>query len=281
MGHEIPAQVGERDSIIGFVCSVLSSTGRWESNIETNTSGIDVAVVDATGTPVPKARVIITNEAGEDIANGITDPRGGFSVSHTPPGTYKLTLRADGFRDWTESLLVQKHSIAEAKVILSPGHRPQPGASQSGHEIFGRYDSDQAGPLGLDLLVTDPIGAVIPQARITFVQDATGAKFEGHTDERGAFHASGLVEGAYSIEVEMRGFKTHKTSVVVRENEALRMTIQMQVERLTIRDGVPTLDPEPESSKSPSEFLPEPSGNPSAKTARKGSPENDPGAPKN
>ena len=55
--------------------------------------------------------------------------------------------------------------------------------------------------------VTDSTGAVLPGVTVLAVNDATGNRFEGVTDERGIYRIPARV-GAYAISAELSGFST-------------------------------------------------------------------------
>jgi hypothetical protein len=56
--------------------------------------------------------------------------------------------------------------------------------------------------------VTDPTGALIPNAQVVIVNQDTGAKaFNGKTDSSGAFVASEVLPGSYAVTVTAKGMK--------------------------------------------------------------------------
>lgn len=56
--------------------------------------------------------------------------------------------------------------------------------------------------------VSDPSGAVVPGAKVTVTNLATGASREVKTDERGHYFIPQLAPGMYEVRVELEGFKT-------------------------------------------------------------------------
>jgi outer membrane receptor protein involved in Fe transport len=54
--------------------------------------------------------------------------------------------------------------------------------------------------------VTDPTGAVVPNAKVTVVNPATSAQRVSSTDARGAYAVVGLLPAVYSVTVEASGF---------------------------------------------------------------------------
>ena len=92
-------------------------------------SGIDLIVLDPSGTAIPKARVIIADPQNEEMANGLTDRWGKFSASQVPPGAYNVTIRLVGFQAHSSTLLVQEHAVAELNVTLPFEPAPTPSAT--------------------------------------------------------------------------------------------------------------------------------------------------------
>jgi hypothetical protein len=55
--------------------------------------------------------------------------------------------------------------------------------------------------------ITDPAGAVVPQAQINLKDDATGSVFKSTSDARGQFSLAGLAPGRYELNIDSPGFK--------------------------------------------------------------------------
>src|SRR5690348_15343259 len=73
--------------------------------------------------------------------------------------------------------------------------------------------------------VTDPSGAVIPDAKIQIVQTNTNSTIDLATDSQGLYNAPNLPAATYRITVSKEGFKTG-----VREPVEVRPTVQVQVD---------------------------------------------------
>jgi hypothetical protein len=54
-------------------------------------------VEDASGAPIPAARIVLKNQDTGAERRSEADPFGHFSISGLPPGTYALRLEAPGF----------------------------------------------------------------------------------------------------------------------------------------------------------------------------------------
>jgi len=56
--------------------------------------------------------------------------------------------------------------------------------------------------------IVDPMGALVPNAKITITDPNSKRSIESRTDEQGSFQVSHLAPGTYDIEVQSPGFKT-------------------------------------------------------------------------
>lgn len=66
---------------------------------------------------------------------------------------------------------------------------------------------------GIAVLVSDPSGAVIPNASVQVMNDTDKAMGSGTTNQRGLFTLVGLTAGAYVIDVSAQGFKKDREEV--------------------------------------------------------------------
>ncbi|HKF21532.1 MAG TPA: TonB-dependent receptor [Candidatus Angelobacter sp.] len=78
--------------------------------------------------------------------------------------------------------------------------------------------------------VTDPQGAVVPGAKVTVTNVATGIETKSTTDQEGRYQAPELPIGSYKVKVERDGFKTTETSAYTLEiNQVLRLDVRLPV----------------------------------------------------
>jgi len=82
--------------------------------------------------------------------------------------------------------------------------------------------------------VTDPSGAVIPGATITLTNTQTAISRTFTSNSAGAYTASPLPIGEYTLRVEVKAFKTYeRTGIVLNVNDTLRIDVQLQVGEIT------------------------------------------------
>ncbi|MDT7807696.1 MAG: hypothetical protein QOJ70_1509 [Acidobacteriota bacterium] len=72
--------------------------------------------------------------------------------------------------------------------------------------------------------VTDPQGAVVPNAKVSVRSQATGAERTAQTDDSGNYQVASLQPGAYRVEVQAQGFQT--LSVNQLDIEVARTVVQ-------------------------------------------------------
>ncbi|MFN7929499.1 MAG: carboxypeptidase-like regulatory domain-containing protein [Blastocatellia bacterium] len=78
--------------------------------------------------------------------------------------------------------------------------------------------------------VTDPSGAAVPNAKITYTHPATGLTRSIMTDEGGEYIAPNLPPGLYNIVVEANGFKkTTLPNVQVGVDQKARVDVKLEV----------------------------------------------------
>ena len=78
--------------------------------------------------------------------------------------------------------------------------------------------------------VTDPSGGVIPAARITLTNVATGASYETVTTATGNYTLSSLPVGTYTLTVEQAGFsRQEQTNVRIQVAVTARLDVQLKV----------------------------------------------------
>lgn len=82
--------------------------------------------------------------------------------------------------------------------------------------------------------VTDPQGGVVPNAKVTIREDATGLSYDLTTNESGEFVRPALKPGTYSISVEASGFRrAQQQNVVIVGGDRVAVPITLTVGNIT------------------------------------------------
>jgi hypothetical protein len=98
-------------------------------------------------------------------------------------------------------------------------------------------------------LVLDPSNRVIAGADILLINDVTGVKYAGKTNDEGVYVVPNLPPGPYRLQVSKVGFKTLiKPDIVLNVQDALSINFTMPVgatfETLTVEGGAPLVNTE-------------------------------------
>jgi hypothetical protein len=97
--------------------------------------------------------------------------------------------------------------------------------------------------------ITDPSGAVIGNARVTAVNQASGTKYSGQTSERGVYYIPYVLPGTYTITAGAAGFKTAvQDKVLLLASETFNQNFTLQVGSANEEIVVNTAPPELETS---------------------------------
>jgi hypothetical protein len=105
----------------------------------------------------------------------------------------------------------------------------------------------QAGTAGLSGTVKDAQGGVVPGATVTVTHNATGAARAGVSNERGVFSFPALAPGAYTVKVELSGFRTavHE-SVLLSVDSTTQLDSVLATgavtETVTVREATPIIN---------------------------------------
>lgn len=77
-------------------------------------------------------------------------------------------------------------------------------------------------------VVTDGTGAVVPGANVTVTNNATGVVVNVSTNDEGVFNAPTLRPDAYTMQVQLQGFKTATREVVLPAAQTLRLDFALE-----------------------------------------------------
>jgi len=91
------------------------------------TGSISGTVADSSGAVIPKATVVLTDEALKTKRDSVANSAGFFSFAAVPVGFYTLTISADGFRTWEERgiAMTQGNNIGIPNIGLQVGSAKQ------------------------------------------------------------------------------------------------------------------------------------------------------------
>lgn len=90
------------------------------------TATIQGTVTDATGAVIPKARVQITETTTNTDHTSVTTGAGFYSVAGLQPGSYRVTIKALGFRTFT-----QENITLDALQVLGPNVKLKVGSTDT------------------------------------------------------------------------------------------------------------------------------------------------------
>src|SRR3989441_1957129 len=93
-------------------------------------------------------------------------------------------------------------------------------------------------------VVQDPTGAVLPGATVVATNQGTNLSRESVTDERGEFAILALPAGAYTLKIELPGFKTYTNQGLnLGASQTVRQTFMLEVgqlsENITVAESAP------------------------------------------
>jgi hypothetical protein len=95
---------------------------------------------------------------------------------------------------------------------------------------FSPYCFAQAGKAELFGAIQDPQGLAVTKAKVTSEEQATGARFEVSTDERGEYHVLGLAAGQYVLTVEKPGFRPYRQGgITLRIGDQIRLSVKLEL----------------------------------------------------
>ena len=96
------------------------------ANAQEVRASITGTVSDSTGAPVPGANVVVTNTATNATFTSASNDTGIYLTPFLPPGSYKLSVRRDGFKSFLrENILLQAQDRARVDIQLEVGDLSQ------------------------------------------------------------------------------------------------------------------------------------------------------------
>ena len=95
---------------------------------------------------------------------------------------------------------------------------------------LGTSSFGQAGKAELFGTVQDPQGLAVAKAKVSGEEQATGARFDAVTDDRGEYHRLGLAAGRYTLAVEKPGFRPFRQEgITLRIGDQSRLDVRLEL----------------------------------------------------
>lgn len=115
--------------------------------------------------------------------------------------------------------------------------------------VLGTVAMEQSTNATVSGIVLDPSGSAIPAATLQLVNDVTGLRYAGLTNNEGIYAFSNLPPGPYRIQVSKIGFKTLiKPDIILNVQDALAINFTLPVgalsETVTVEGGAPLVNTE-------------------------------------
>jgi hypothetical protein len=132
-------------------------------------------------------------------------------------------------------------------VMAMTSHASAPVAIQAMSGKDDRAPQPQGGTATISGVVKDSSDAIVPNAKVTLINEATGEPCGTTTsDAEGSFSFASLAEGKYTIKVEAAGFAiTHILNVEARADDNARMDVSLNPSTATVVVGGAMIIPQP------------------------------------
>ena len=151
--------VASKLKVFAFVLALLSlmALGSGLAFGQAISGNLVGTVVDSSSAVVTNASVVATNLGTGAVITTNTGSTGGYRFDNLPVGTYKITVKASGFRTVSEQVEVQLNQTGTVNVTLSPGAATEtvevsgeaPAVDTSTAQLGSTYTSQYSSSLGL------------------------------------------------------------------------------------------------------------------------------------
>lgn len=110
--------------------------------------------------------------------------------------------------------------------------------------VPGRAQTNTSDLIGI---VTDPAGAVVPNAHVRLLNQSTSASLDAQSDAEGWYRFRSLPVGTYTIQVEMQGFRTSvRNDLQLSADQPMRVDFPLTVgelnQSITVSSEPPLVD---------------------------------------
>src|SRR5215510_10854343 len=106
--------------------------------------------------------------------------------------------------------------------------------------LFGPALFGQARIGGIQGVVKDPTGALVPNATVTVTQPVTGYRQTTQTDLQGAFKLINIPFNTYKVRAEAAGFQPAETSIDLESTIPFNVELSLSLEQTTAAVTVTT-----------------------------------------
>ena len=139
---------------------------------------------DETREPIPNATVTIEKVSTSQV----TDGKGKFFFSRVPAGNRKITIQATGYKEYTDTILIEKDTENTYDAYLEIAYGTLSGT------------------------ITDSNGNLIVGANVV-----VGGSYSGISDTNGYYEISNIPIGTYPVAVTATGYSPYTTSTTIEE----------------------------------------------------------------
>jgi len=121
------------------------------------TAAVSGYVTDAKGAPVEDAHAAIINTTTRQMREAVTDEKGHYAFQQLMPGTYELTIKADGMDEYdVHAVTLNANQNAEYSVRLRALDDAKKISFKTGQVTFDTQTPKQSTTLGVDEIVELP-----------------------------------------------------------------------------------------------------------------------------
>jgi hypothetical protein len=165
---------------LGFTLDTLQKPAYSQET----TGGLQGEVKDASGAVVPRAKVVITSPAQIGSKEVVTDATGYYRFANLAPGTYTMTVSAQGFSTYKrEGLVIEVGHLPSVEVALQVGAEAQTVEVSSAAPVIDTTSTENMTNISKEQLQNLPTGtsfqSVIQFAPMARNEPLSGAQTRG------------------------------------------------------------------------------------------------------
>ena len=216
--------------MVNFALTPFSQTdtGVIEGNVSDVQTGAPIAGAWVFFGPVPASGALPewTLNADSDVPHVRTDEQGNYRIGSLRPGTYHLTVRAEGYSPAHDTVEVLAGQIVHLDFALIPYIPPRPGA------IAGQVvDAETDAPIAGATIYYGPL--ISPEANVEWWHGEDGLLVQNvTTDEQGRYLIENLPPGMVYLMASAQGYEPARRSVEVQSD--LTTVADFRLEKIVI-----------------------------------------------